>query len=475
MTNWCNLILLLLFLGTQKTFAQYSNCSNQETDAGLTSSYCATFQVPLDHEMPDGETIDLFVRKFPSTQKSQGSLWLISGGPGESGASLYPLVNQFKELFPDVDIYVPDHRGTGLSGKICPKEESVESAGGISLVGEEWSTCFGYMFQNEADVKNFSITNAAKDLQFLINGTGDQGKRYVYGVSYGTQLILRMLQLGKVELDGLILDSLVPLQDDDEHDLSHRSQVTDDVGKQVLERFQKWESKDGPTLLDQMKNVVHRSKNDSTFIKKLPKQRLTHLFGMLLDLPKTRNRLPEVIKSLYKDDFGPLNVVLKEVQQFYESYGARYVTSSNSIPLAQVISCSENNLRSELTKEEVQLESEELLFTSPLPLLLAGNGMPVYVQDAHFGKVPEKMPKTMVLHGTLDPKTHLKGALQHVEQLAKNNPVTLVKVEDAPHFIALFAPNVFKTSVTQFLQNDNLVNKMEDSNVALKSVLGRIP
>jgi len=62
-----------------------------------------------------------------------------------------------------------------------------------------------------------------------------------------------------------------------------------------------------------------------------------------------------------------------------------------------------------------------------------------------------------------------------VEQLAKNNPVTLVKVEDAPHFIALFAPNVFKTSVTQFLQNDNLVNKMEDSNVALKSVLGRIP
>ena len=474
MKIWRKITLAFLVLFFNQVSSQFTPCSQEDGVEAVGNSQCATFQVPLNHMAPHGETLDVFVHKFPSIQTSEGSVWLIAGGPGESGASLYPLIEQFKELFPNLDIYVPDHRGTGLSGKICPDQEAVASAGGISLVGEEWGACFGYMFQNQEYVQTFSITNAANDLKYLINETSGEGKRYAYGVSYGTQLVLRMLQLGSVELDGVILDSLVPLQDDEEHDLSHRSQVTDDVGRQVLAHFQEMEKQQEVTLVDQLKNVLLRSNNDSVFMKNLPNQELKHLFGMFLDIPEARNRIPQVIKSLYQEDFGPLNSVLEDIQQFYQSY-AKYTTSPSSIPLVQVISSSENNLRTNLTKEEVERESEQLLFASPLPQLLAGNSMPIYQRDPYFGKNPAKMPRTLVIHGTLDPKTHLDGALKHVELLSKDNPIDLVKVKDAPHFVALFAPDAFKVSVTAFVEGNPLKPEMEDTHVKLKSIENGVP
>ena len=45
---------------------------------------------------------------------------------------------------------------------------------------------------------------------------------------------LRTLALGLPGVDGVILDSLVPLQDDAQADLSRRSRVTDAVGRRIL-------------------------------------------------------------------------------------------------------------------------------------------------------------------------------------------------------------------------------------------------
>ena len=142
----------------------------------------------FDHSIKDinNETIDLFVRKFPSIKERQGSIWLISGGPGESGASLYPLIAQFSRLFPHLDILVPDHRGTGLSSKVCPKEEAVDSPNGISLANNEWGACFNHMYSNQTYVQAFSITNAAKDLNLLINNFNGEGKCYIWCILRNT-------------------------------------------------------------------------------------------------------------------------------------------------------------------------------------------------------------------------------------------------------------------------------------------------
>ncbi len=448
--------------------AQFSVCEDYNNTPELQSSLCVTLNVPLAYGTDMDETIELFVRKFPAQKERKGSIWLVAGGPGESGASLYPLVYQFAELFPDLDIFVPDHRGTGLSGKICPKEESVESVGGIALVGEEWGSCFGYMFSDQEYVKAFSITNAAKDLDYLINELSGEGKRYVYGVSYGTQLVLRLLQLGPLELDGVFLDSLVPLQDDMEYDLSHRSFVTHSVGQEVLEYYDRKAEKDTPSLSEQLKTIMNRSKADDAFAQNLPKQDISILLGMMLDLPTVRRKIPEIIRSLSKDDVGPLNSAIAEITTFYRDYGEKYSTSTNSIPLAQVITASENNPRPQLKKGEVVEESKGLIFTSPLPKLIAENTMPTYEHDSYFAGVPKKMPPTLIIHGSLDSKTHWEGAKRHIEKLSDKGSIEFVTVRNAPHFIALFAPDAFKEAVIGFLEGKSIAgNEVEDNNVAL--------
>lgn len=431
-----SVVLLLLTISVE---AQFSQCTDYDDFNEFKSAVCSTIKAPLNYEPNNNETIDLFVRKFPAVKERQGSIWLIPGGPGESGASLYPLIAQFSRIFPHLDIFVPDHRGTGLSSKICPKEEAEDSPNGIALANDEWGSCFNQIYSNQTYVQVFSITNAAKDLSLLINNLSGEGKRYIYGVSYGTQLVLRLLQLNSINLDGVILDSLVPLQDDNDNDLSHRSFVIDNVGHSVLTHFEKSKSNDTLSLVSQLQNIIQRSKTDADFAKNLPKQDLAIIFGMMLDIPKVRNKIPKIIRALYRENYIPLNEVITEITEFYSNY-LKYKTSSPSIPLTLLITSSENNLRPEMKKSEVITESENLLFASPLPNLIAENSMPTYNRDIYFGKTPENLPPTLIVHGTLDPKTHISGAIRHFKQLQKNNPVTFVKVQDAPHFIALFAP-----------------------------------
>lgn len=440
----------LLFAITMNS--QFSKCTDIEGGEELKLSLCANVKVPLNYQTNTKDSISLFVRKFPATKKRKGSIWLIPGGPGESGASLYPLISQFSEIFPQLDIFVPDHRGTGYSSKICPKGESIDSPNGVGLVGKEWGACFNQMYSNQPRTTSFTITNGAKDLSYLINELSGEGEKYIYGVSYGTQLILRLLQLETTTLDGVILDSLVPLQNDKDYDLSKRSFVVNSVGESVLKFYDKQEGNKTGTLASKLKEVVKKIETNDTFKSKLPNGDITLILGMFLDVPTLRNKIPTIIESLAVENVTPYNNAIKELTDFYTSYGGKYKTSKNSIPLVQIISSSENNLRTHLKKEEVVEESKNLLFKSSLPGLLAGNSMPTYKKDRYFGKIPNKFPKMLVIHGTLDPKTHVIGADRHVEKLRKKGNVTYVKVKDAPHFISLFAPNAFSKEVTKFMR-----------------------
>ena len=458
MKNHISFVILFLYFLNLCT-AQSQTCSELNAIPELKGSVCLTSKAPLNYKAGDTTKIELFVRKFPAVQERTGSIWLIPGGPGESGASLYPLIGQFSKLFPNLDIFIPDHRGTGYSSKLCPQEEAIDSPAGMALANDEWGSCFNYMYTNLDYVKAFTITNAAKDLRLLINTYSGSGERYIYGVSYGTQLVLRLLQLGTVSFDGVLLDSLVPHQEDLAYDLSHRSLVTNAVGMSLLKNFDKRTAQGAP-LSSQLKAILERAKTDTAFAAELPKQDLALLLGMMLDLPAVRNTIPEIIKGLQADNFEPLQQAIQHVTNFYTDYGAAYPSATNSIPLTQVITASENNLRPEMTKSEVAQESEGLLFKSPLPNLIAENAMPTYTRDAYFGKTPSQMPPTLIIHGTLDPKTHLDGAKKHYKLLAeKNASVSFVQVQNAPHFIALFAPQVFDEVVSEFIKEGAIENQ----------------
>ncbi|MBC3862311.1 alpha/beta fold hydrolase [Undibacterium jejuense] len=432
--------------------------------AGLAGSLCKTMSLPLSYtEVPASLDIDstkeisIFVRKFPAPGQSKGTVWLVSGGPGESGASLYAMVSVLRQSFPDFYLILPDHRGTGYSTRLCPLEEGSESPGGMSLVGAEWGTCFKRILTHPDLAKVFTITNAAYDLRHLIAESDKHKPVYLYGVSYGTQLILRALQIGPLAVNGMILDSLVPMQTDLKWDLSHRSHLVDEVGRKVLAECDvqpECHSILGESAEQSYVHLLAAAQKQPELVTQVPGKNLKHFFGSLLDIPKARARIPFLIKDLAHGGNVELQSVISIMKQAGSSLGD-FPQLTPSIPLVSIISTSENNLRPKLSLPELRQEEQGLLFTSRLPEMLIEPALPTYSHDKYFGKLPQQLPPMLVFSGTLDPKTSYEGALNHVDAIRKTvqaSAISIVSVIGAPHFTLWVAPSCFIQHAKNFVE-----------------------
>lgn len=432
----------------------FAPCTDASKDPALTGSLCARFQTPLRPADARQEQAELFVRQFPASGASIGQVWLISGGPGESGASFYPLLKPLRGAFPGYDLLIPDHRGTGFSTRLCPIEESSSSPGGTALSGAEWGSCLPRLATPRA--KGFTITNAAGDLRALMDRYGDDRSTFLYGVSYGTQLVLRTLAVAPPRrLDGIILDSLGPPDDTRTLDLSHRSQVVDEVGRQILahcDADRNCRAKLGGSAVAAMQAVV----DDPRLAGLAPGGKPKLFFGALLDHPAQRAKIPDILAALRAGDGGPARMTQAELVAFAGDF-MRFEQSSMSIPLVSLISASENNARPSLTKAQVDAEAAGLLFTSSLPGQLIGGADNAYPRDAGFAKTPAKLPPILVLQGDLDPKTPLAGAQAQIARLKPAGRVGLTIVKGGPHFLLLTAPDCFVAAARGFVATKRAV------------------
>lgn len=175
---------------------------------------CARIPVPLDPQAPSGKTIDFFVKRFrPKGGKGLRALWMLQGGPGASGYVFENIAEQMATRFPDVDYYIPDHRGTGQSVRLgCPPEEAADSPEGLTITEAEWATCLPRLrAEHGDDLRFFGTTQAASDLGLAIARTRPEGQpTFVLGVSYGTSWAHRYLQLFPGQATGVVLDSIAP-------------------------------------------------------------------------------------------------------------------------------------------------------------------------------------------------------------------------------------------------------------------------
>ncbi len=437
--------------GSTQGFAQdFTACSDADAFPALAGTQCVTSAVPPDADAP-GETISLFVRKFPATgvRRARGQVWLVAGGPGESGASLYPVLPALRRAFAGYDLLIPDHRGTGYSAKLCPTEESPDSPDGIALAGAEWGPCIAAMHANVARSQAFTITNAARDLASLIARHRTRGKVHVYGVSYGTQLVLRMMQVAPPKLDGIILDGLVPPETAPQWDLSHRTQVVDAVGRRLLQ----------PDEITQYRDLLAQQHPD--VLASIPGGDLRRVMGSLLAFPSVRDRIPQILAALAKDDTAPLLRAIADAGALSAKLSL-YPQSPPSLPLVMLISGSENNARRDLTAQTVDADAQDALFTSALPGLLVNSPAPLYQRDEHYGKLPQRLPRTLVVHGTLDPNTPYEGALAHVALLKPAGDVRVTSVERGAHYLALTAPGCFARAASAFVRGNRVTLRCDE-------------
>lgn len=193
------------YLDQQLDWGGCEDTATNATDAELFANpalECASVEVPLDHDEPEGGTAQIALLRLPARGEAEGSLLIDPGGPGGSGTSLVASTvalwqdNPVAERF---DIVGFDPRGVGSSTPALDCYTDAETDAGVA-------TQFGVVYDvtsaeqaaelaerctegsgGVANLVNAGSVNVVRDMDIMREVLGDERLTYL-GYSYGTQL-----------------------------------------------------------------------------------------------------------------------------------------------------------------------------------------------------------------------------------------------------------------------------------------------
>lgn len=218
--------------GLESFYGQKIDWSACEDEA---SFQCATAQVPLDYANPTGQTIDIALKKLPSTSGEPiGTLFVNPGGPGGSGVEHVSAGEAAfsADLRSNFDIIGFDPRGVGASAPLtCLSPEEIDQAAkaatgqaassaddSASKRNKEESVQASIQDGQETAAKceqNSSVpgiidhmdtASVVQDLDILRATSGDP-RLYFMGASYGTYLGARYAEMFPANVGRMVLDS----------------------------------------------------------------------------------------------------------------------------------------------------------------------------------------------------------------------------------------------------------------------------
>ena len=218
----------LLAFGLLATSA-FAETSLQDAASGLdlfpcelSQLSCTTLTVPLDHRANDpSQTLDItFALSFASNE-SRGILFYFVGGPGGSGlASADSYLSSFDpSLTENMDIVFVDQRGTGpVHGLSCPLAQARFDIAPAPLTDPDaiLSSARTYVQDCTAELGADSLLpvvnteQAIRDSELFRERIGAP-KVWLYGESYGTQLVQAYATQFPQAVKGVILDGVIDL------------------------------------------------------------------------------------------------------------------------------------------------------------------------------------------------------------------------------------------------------------------------
>ncbi|ETL47542.1 hypothetical protein L916_02721 [Phytophthora nicotianae] len=198
------------------TFSNAGDSSGQGGDAE-----CAIYTVPLCYpgicklSAFAEPTVDIFVKRIPATAgdtKTANNVWLLQGGPGYPSTALEAdMVELHTQLEGTVNVYTMDHRGTGRSTLFDCVAAQITTTGsklGRDIDPAEVPSCAKDLRMKYGDLASFSTTSAATDISTFISKFSNGASSIVYGVSYGTVVVERLMHLNPPSVVGYVLDSI---------------------------------------------------------------------------------------------------------------------------------------------------------------------------------------------------------------------------------------------------------------------------
>ncbi|GHD28668.1 protease [Nocardiopsis kunsanensis] len=191
---------------------------------------CGTLTVPLDHDDPDGRTLDLAVARHPAeggTDRGQGSLVLNYGGPGASGVDALNTPRFGEDVREAYDLVSFDPRGVGASeGFACGDryalDRALSSAGAADPLGTDAEdmrllddAARDYAESCEEAVgedflAHLGTVEVVQDLDVLRDALGEDTLDFV-GYSYGTRVGALYTGTFPESTGAMVLDSPVLL------------------------------------------------------------------------------------------------------------------------------------------------------------------------------------------------------------------------------------------------------------------------
>jgi pimeloyl-ACP methyl ester carboxylesterase len=187
---------------------------------------CATAQVPLDYQNPEGAKISLAVIRLQATDTPHriGSLFMNPGGPGGSGVRFVRSVGKSlsSQLRARFDIVGFDPRGVSESTPVLCFTSTAEQRAFLSRLpafpvgeAEERDYIAAYKqydqlcaARNPNLLRHMSTANAARDMDMLRRAVGDEGLSYI-GLSYGTYLGSSYVNLFPDRVRAVVLDGVL--------------------------------------------------------------------------------------------------------------------------------------------------------------------------------------------------------------------------------------------------------------------------
>ncbi|SDY63029.1 TAP-like protein [Geodermatophilus africanus] len=186
---------------------------------------CATADLPMDHDQPEGARVQIALARVPATDQANriGSLFVNPGGPGgeyvtrlqQAGA------DRFAGLNPRFDIVAFAPRGVAPSTPAIDCQVDPETGGPVvtptptpldvdldALVARAERYVDACLATNGPILEHLSTANVARDLDLLRAAVGDEQLSYL-GFSYGTAIGATYASLFPDGYRALVLDAAV--------------------------------------------------------------------------------------------------------------------------------------------------------------------------------------------------------------------------------------------------------------------------
>ena len=202
--------------GLRQGSIDFESCSLSAVGASAVEARCARFEVPEDHDAPEGRRIALSIAFLPARgQAEPDPVVMIAGGPGQSALESYPTVaGAFGDVRRSRNVLLIDARGTGGSNPLhCRSADGHSAFGFEDDMSEAGMRAFAEQCRDalsaDSDLRRYGTADHVRDIEAVRQALGAP-QLNLLGISYGTRVAQQYAKAYPEATRTVVLDGVVP-------------------------------------------------------------------------------------------------------------------------------------------------------------------------------------------------------------------------------------------------------------------------